>query len=138
MEADQIRLLKPRLTRFLKQFDDCFARKDTRAHLPVYVRGQLSNLPDKSVEPIAVEADMPPRTLQEFLSQLKWDHDRMRDRVQEIVYEQNPFIYLVNKDALSGISSTVRNAQPSILRPQTFWNIDQLWLQRRPEEARSQ
>ena len=59
------------------------------------------------------------------------------DRVQEIVYEQNPFIYLVNKDALSGVAAVVRNAQPSILRPQTFWNIDQLWVQRRPEEARS-
>jgi hypothetical protein len=32
MDADQIRQLNPMLTRYLKQFDDCFARRDTRAH----------------------------------------------------------------------------------------------------------
>jgi SRSO17 transposase len=89
MDAEQIRQLKPRLNRFLKQFADCFGRKDTRAHLPVYVRGQLSNLPDKSVEPLAEEAGVAPRTLQEFLSHLKWDHDRMRDRVQDIARTQH-------------------------------------------------
>lgn len=85
MDAKQIRQLKPKLNRFLGRFADCFERKDTRAHLPVYVRGQLSDLPEKSVEPIAVEAGVAPRTLQEFLSQLKWGEEKMRDRVQEIV-----------------------------------------------------
>ena len=85
MEADQIRGLKPMLTRYLKRFDDCFARQDTRAHMPVYVGGQLSDLPAKSCEPIALEAGVAPRTLQEFLSQHKWDESRMRDRVQELV-----------------------------------------------------
>ena len=56
MDADQIRRLRPQLTRYLKRFDDCFARQDTRAHLPVYVRGQLSDLPRKSVEPMALAA----------------------------------------------------------------------------------
>ena len=85
MEADQIRSLKPLLTRYLKRFDDCFARQDTRAHMPVYVGGQLSDLPAKSCGPIALEAGVAPRTLQEFLSQHKWDESRMRDRVQELV-----------------------------------------------------
>lgn len=85
MDAKQIRRLKPRLSRYYREFDDCFARKDTRAHLPTYVEGQLSDLPRKSVEPIALKAGVPVRTLQEFLSQHKWDHDRMRDRLQEIV-----------------------------------------------------
>lgn len=89
MDAKQIRRLKPKLKQFLARFDDCFARKDTRAHLPTYVEGQLSDLPDKSVEPIAVKAGVAPRTLQEFLSQLQWDHDRMRDRLQEIVLSEH-------------------------------------------------
>jgi hypothetical protein len=71
MDINQIRRLVPKLVEFLDQCDDCFGRKDTRAHLGVYVRGQLSDLPQKSVEPIALEADVAPRTLQEFLSQLK-------------------------------------------------------------------
>ncbi|HWZ45656.1 MAG TPA: ABC transporter substrate-binding protein [Candidatus Saccharimonadales bacterium] len=48
------------------------------------------------------------------------------DRVQQIVWEQEPFIFLVNKDALVGISPAVKNAQPSFLRPQTFWNVEEL------------
>jgi SRSO17 transposase len=85
MDADQFRRLETEFTAFLDRFGDCFSRKDTRAHLGVYVRGQLSDLPEKSVEPIALEAGVAPRTLQEFLSQLKWDEDRMRDRLQRDV-----------------------------------------------------
>ncbi|HWR17948.1 MAG TPA: ABC transporter substrate-binding protein [Terriglobales bacterium] len=50
------------------------------------------------------------------------------DRVQEIVYEQQPMIYLVNKNALSAVSSNLVNAAPVVLRPQTYWNIDRLYL----------
>ena len=85
MDAQQIRGLQPMLARFLRRFDDCFARKDTRAHLSVYVSGQLSDLPRKSVEPIALAADVPVRTLQEFLSQHRWQEDLARDRLQQIV-----------------------------------------------------
>jgi SRSO17 transposase len=85
MDAEQIRQLEPKLDCFLNRFADCFARKDTRAHLGVYVRGQLSDLPEKSVEPIALAADVAPRTLQEFLSNLKWDEDQLSDRLQELV-----------------------------------------------------
>jgi SRSO17 transposase len=85
MDADQIRKLKPRLSRYLHEFADCFGRGDTRAHFPQYVEGQLSDLNRKSVEPIALKVGVPVRTLQEFLSQHCWDQDRMRDRVQEIV-----------------------------------------------------
>ena len=85
MDAEQIRELKPKLLGFLAEFDDCFGRCDTRAHFPKYVEGQLSDLLRKSVEPIALKAGVPVRTLQEFLSQHCWDNGRMRDRLQQIV-----------------------------------------------------
>ncbi len=50
------------------------------------------------------------------------------DRVQEIVVQQEPFIYLVNRDALSAISPSVIGAHPVVLRPETFWNIEYLRL----------
>jgi peptide/nickel transport system substrate-binding protein len=50
------------------------------------------------------------------------------DRVQEIVWEQQPFIYLVNKNALSAVSTNLHNIHPAVLRPQVYWNIDQLTL----------
>ena len=89
MDLPQIRKLKPKLKQFLKRFDDCFPRKDSRAHLPVYVSGQLSDIPEKSAEPIAINAGVPPRTLQEFLSQHSWDHDGARDRLQHIVRDEH-------------------------------------------------
>jgi SRSO17 transposase len=85
MDVDQMRQLEPKLAQFLNRFSDCFARKDTRSHLGVYVRGQLSDLPEKSVEPIALNADVAPRTLQEFLSQHRWQEDRLRDRLEHLV-----------------------------------------------------
>jgi peptide/nickel transport system substrate-binding protein len=50
------------------------------------------------------------------------------DKVQKIVWEQEPFLYLVNKDALVAISPAVKNAQPSVFRPQAYWNIEELAL----------
>jgi SRSO17 transposase len=85
MTANEILKLRPRIERFLRLFDECFVDDGTRHHLRVYVQGQVSNLPRKSVEPIAVAADMAPKTLQQFLSLAKWDHLLMRDRLQQRV-----------------------------------------------------
>jgi peptide/nickel transport system substrate-binding protein len=48
------------------------------------------------------------------------------DRVQEIAVEQEPFIFLINKNALSAVSKTVHGAAPVILWPQAFWNAERL------------
>jgi peptide/nickel transport system substrate-binding protein len=50
------------------------------------------------------------------------------DRVQEIVWQQEPFLYLVNRNSLSAVSTSLKNAHPVVLRPQVYWNIDQLAL----------
>jgi SRSO17 transposase len=85
MTADQILSLGPALADYLAEFDDCFGRCEPSQHLNHYVRGQLSNLPRKSVEPIALLNNLAPRTLQEFLSSDVWDHAKLRDHVQQIV-----------------------------------------------------
>ena len=50
------------------------------------------------------------------------------DRVQEIAWEQEPFIYLVNRNALAAVSPNARNVHPVVLRPQVYWNIDEISL----------
>ena len=50
------------------------------------------------------------------------------DRVQQIVAEQQPFIYLVNKDAMSAVSPAVMGSSPSVLDPHAFWNAEVLRL----------
>lgn len=77
MEAEDLLALRPALDRFLREFDDC-AGLPTRRHIATYVRGQLGSLPRKSIEPIALDAGVAPRSLQELLSLHRWDEDLMR------------------------------------------------------------
>ncbi len=85
MTLDQILSLGPQLADFLGEFDDCFPRSEPRGHLASCVKGQLSDLPRKSVQPIADFNGTPRRTLQEFLDWSPWDRGLMRDRVQRLV-----------------------------------------------------
>ena len=85
MDADTILRIRPALTQYLRQFDDCFGRCTARQHLDTYVEGQLGPLPRKSIEPMADAAGVPPRNLQQLLSLYKWDESAMRDREQQIV-----------------------------------------------------
>ena len=85
MTTDQILSLGSELAEFLREFAGCFGRSEPRGKLETYVRGQLGELPRKSIEPIALAADMKPRTLQEFLASDEWDEDRMADSARELV-----------------------------------------------------
>ncbi len=55
--------------------------------------GQLSDLPRKSIEPIALEAGTPVQSLQEFLSIHRWEYQaaatRLRERVQKKYRDAN-------------------------------------------------
>jgi peptide/nickel transport system substrate-binding protein len=57
------------------------------------------------------------------------------DRVQEIAVEQAPFIYLVNRNALSAVAATVQGATPVILVPQTYWDADRLTIEQHAATA---
>src|SRR5437870_2915040 len=85
MTTDQILSLRTELAEFLGEFADCFGRSEPRLKLQTYVRGQLGQLPRKSVEPIALAAGMKPRTLQEFLASDEWDEDRLVGHTQRLV-----------------------------------------------------
>jgi len=82
MTEQEIAGLGPAFASYLGRFRDCFLQKRTAAHFDTYCRGLLSDLPRKSVEPIALEAGTAVRTLQEFLAVGRWDHDRARDLLQ--------------------------------------------------------
>jgi SRSO17 transposase len=82
MTVEEVAALGPAFTGYLNGFRSCFVTKNTFGHLGTYCRGLLSDLPRKSVEPIALAAGCAVRTLQEFLTHHAWDHGRMRDEVQ--------------------------------------------------------
>jgi peptide/nickel transport system substrate-binding protein len=48
------------------------------------------------------------------------------DRVQQIVWEQEPFLYLVDKNSLMAFSPALHNVAPSAIQPRAYWNIDVL------------
>jgi peptide/nickel transport system substrate-binding protein len=48
------------------------------------------------------------------------------DKVQAIVAEEAPMLFLVNPNALSAVSASLKNVTPALLRPQIYWNVERL------------
>jgi SRSO17 transposase len=82
MTEQEIAALGPAFAAYLRRFRGSFGRDRTAAHFDTYCRGLLSDLPRKSVEPIALSAGTAVRTLQEFLVTARWDHAAARDTLQ--------------------------------------------------------
>jgi peptide/nickel transport system substrate-binding protein len=59
------------------------------------------------------------------------DADRKQavDRVQQIVADEQPFIYLVYPNALYAVSPRLLGVQPAVLSPGLVWNIESLRLE---------
>ena len=53
---------------------------------------------------------------------------KLYDRVQEIVAQNLPLIFLLSPDILVGSLSTVGNFRPGILDPYALWNVDEQFL----------
>jgi SRSO17 transposase len=88
MTPEQMLTLGAAFTVYLRSFEDCIVYRPTAEHLHAYCRGLLSNLPRKSIEPIALACGTAVRTLQEFLRDHVWDHFRMRDQLQQRLARQ--------------------------------------------------
>ena len=82
MTDEQIRALGPAFAAELSRYRGCFGRSDTAGHFGTFCRGLLTDLPRKSVEPIALAAGETVRTLQVFLAGGAWDEEAVRETVQ--------------------------------------------------------
>lgn len=85
MNAEQLRSLQPALEAWVERFRVCFKREATFEHFRCYLLGLMADLKRKSIEPIALAAGVPVRTLQEFLAFFVWDHDRVRRLLVQMV-----------------------------------------------------
>jgi SRSO17 transposase len=83
MTPDQMVALGTAFAAYLRIFEVCIAYQPTAEHLHSYCRGLLSDLPRKSIEPMALACGTAVRTLQEFLRDHVWDQFRMRDLLQK-------------------------------------------------------
>src|SRR5262249_49552168 len=82
MTEQEIAGFGPAFANYLGRFRACLGQKRTASHFDTYCRGLLSDLPRKSVEPIALEAGTAVRTLQEFLVTARWEQEQARDTLQ--------------------------------------------------------
>ncbi len=53
------------------------------------------------------------------------------DRVQQIVAENLPMIFLATPDVLTGAQPQVANFHPAVLDPYVLWNVDEMYLRQR-------
>ena len=60
---------------------------------------------------------------------------RTYDRVQQIISENLPFIFLATPNTLAGADGRVGNFHPAVLDPNTLWNADELYIRGGLENA---
>jgi SRSO17 transposase len=89
MDGQAIGELAQGLGRFLGGFYACFTNRRAFDNFRAYCEGLVGELPRKSVEPIAHHTGKGVRALQCFLTQGPWDHQRMRDQLQQHVAERH-------------------------------------------------
>jgi len=80
MTEEQVRAVGPAFARYLGGLERFFDARSVE-HLRTYCRGLLTDLPRKSVEPIALASGTAVRTLQEFLRDYVWDRGGVRDEL---------------------------------------------------------
>jgi peptide/nickel transport system substrate-binding protein len=57
------------------------------------------------------------------------------DRIQVIINDNQPFIFLASPDILTGAKNTVGNFHPAAFEPYVLWNAEQLFLRTSSESA---
>ena len=85
MDSTDIAKFRADLTRLIRRFDSCAPDKNTRNYFRIYTAGLVSHLPRKNCEAIALQANMPVRSVQWFLSKQGWDHQKMHNKLQKII-----------------------------------------------------
>jgi peptide/nickel transport system substrate-binding protein len=60
---------------------------------------------------------------------------KLYDRVQEILAERQPMIFLAGPDILVGAKKSIGNFHPAVLEPYVLWNVEQLYQRNGAENA---
>jgi SRSO17 transposase len=77
LTADRVSELGNMLNDFLAPFRDCYKRQEHRENGETFVKGFLSNLERKSIEPIALRYGKSPRAMQNFMQYASFDESRL-------------------------------------------------------------
>jgi len=73
------------------------------------------------------------RLMERQLIELEYaERKRLYDRVQQLVVENLPLVFLATPHVLVGARNNLANFQPAVLDSSTLWNVDQLYFRQRP------
>ena len=88
VSAGDVRGCRDHITGFLKRYLPLFYRVEQRGHAAAFVRGLLSGRERKSVEPIASQAEVPRKDLQDFVGCGGWDDEAVMAELRRHVREE--------------------------------------------------
>lgn len=82
--------------------------------------------PSEKTPATAWEAEIDREMNRQASSDKQSDRKQAIDRVQQIVADQQPFIYLVYPNVLVAVSPRLQGVQPAVLAPNLVWNVESL------------
>jgi SRSO17 transposase len=88
LSPDDVQGCGEHLEGFLQRYLPLFARQEQRGHAGAFVRGLLSGLPRKSIEPIAAQAGIPRKNLQYFVGAGAWEDRAVAAELRQHVAQE--------------------------------------------------
>lgn len=83
--------------------------------------------PNQKTPATAWEAEMDKLMQAQAAAQDPGQRKAYFDKVQELIAQNAPMLFLVNPNVLSAVSPDVKNVVPSALSPYIYWNVDRLY-----------
>jgi peptide/nickel transport system substrate-binding protein len=135
----EFRSLIDRVTQ-TKEYDACVLGlasfdADPNSDLNVWLSSGGTHLwnPSQAHPATAWEAEIDRLMEQQLATPGYEQRKKLYDRVQEILAENQPMIFLASPDILVGAKNTLANLHPAVLEPYLLWNVEQLYFRNGPE-----
>jgi peptide/nickel transport system substrate-binding protein len=137
----EFRSLIDRVTQ-TKEYDACLLGlasfdADPNSDINVWLSSGGTHLwnPSQSHPSTTWEAEID-RLMEQQLATAGYDQrKKLYDRVQEILAQNQPMIFLASPDVLVGAKNSIANLHPAVLEPYILWNVEQLYFRNGPENA---
>ncbi len=137
----EFRSLLDRITQ-TKEYDACVLGlasfdADPNSDINVWLSSGGTHLwnPSQANPTTAWEAEIDRLMQQQLVAKSFAERKKSFDQVQQILDENQPFIFLATPDILVGAKNTVGNFQPAVLEPYALWNVESLYVRNASEAA---
>lgn len=92
--------------------------------------------PSQSHPATTWEAEIDKLMREQLVARTFDERKKSYDRVQQILDENQPYIFLASPDILIGAKNNVANLQPAVTEPYVLWNAEMLFLRNREATAK--